>query len=143
MRANLMTSLIGGLTMFALPVTVAAASALDDALAGGGQRLTAEEIAERLTGKTATFVSSANGDKFLVYYGHNNEAASVKIGGTTANSGFHAITDRHQVCIGWDGSDLPRLRCLDIVLIDDVMHKFKADGSLSGQIVELADGNTI
>ena len=71
-----------------------------------------------------------------------NEAMSRKTDSDKVSTGFHAVTDHDHICIGWDGSDLPRLRCLEVLVIDGVMHKFKADGSLSGRITELADGNT-
>ena len=51
------------------------------------------------------------------------------------------MTDRDQVCLGWEGRDLPKLRCMDVVEIDGVLHKYKTDGSLSGRIIDFADGN--
>lgn len=130
------------LAMMALSTAAKAETDLERALASGAKQMTSSEIAERLTGKTVTFVSAENGAKFLVYYGANNEAASSKVGGDWSATGFHAVTDRDQICLGWKGSDLPKLRCLEVLLIDGVMHKFKADGSLSGKITDFADGNT-
>lgn len=119
-----------------------AGSEIEDALEAGAIRLSAEEIATRLTGKTVTFVSAKSGDRYLVYYGADNETAGRKVGAEAVLTGFHAVTDRDQICLGWQGPDLPRLRCLDVLLIDGTMHKFKADGSLSGHISEIADGDT-
>lgn len=130
------------LAALTLSTSAQAGSAYEDALKNGAKQLTAEELAQRLTGKTVTFVAAGSGDQYLVYYGEGNEAASRKVGGDASSAGFHAFTDRNQVCIGWEGRDLPRLRCVDVLLIDDKMHKFKADGSLSGHIINAVDGNT-
>jgi hypothetical protein len=135
--------LVAAFTIVGLASSAQAGSDMEDAIANGGKKLTGPEIADRLKGKTVTFVSSKTGDKYLVFYGEKNEAASRKVGGSGSNSGFHAITDRDQVCLGWEGRDLPRLRCMDVVLVDGVMHKYKADGSLSGHIAEVADGNGV
>ena len=135
--------LVSALALAGLAASAQAGSDLEAALAKGGKKLTGPELADRLKGKTVTFVSSATGDKYLVFYGEMNQAASRKVGGSASVSGFHAITDRDQVCLGWEGSDLPKLRCVDVVLIDGVMHKYKPDGSLSGHISEVADGNAV
>lgn len=142
MTTRAMTCLMAGLAMVGLMGVAHAGSELEDALAAGGQRLTADELFDRLSGKTVTFVSAGTGDEFLVFYGADNEGASRKVGSDAVSHGFQAITDRDQVCLGWDGRDLPRLRCMDVLLIDGVMHKFKADGSLSGRIIAITDGNT-
>jgi hypothetical protein len=132
-----------GLALISLTSGAYAGSDLDDAIKAGAKRLMADEIAERLTGKTVTFVSAKTGDKFLVFYGEANDAASKKVGGEGTNVGFYAVTDRDQVCLGWEGRDLPKLRCMDVVEIDGVLHKYKADGSLSGRIIDFADGNQV
>lgn len=142
MTAKTLICLLAGALLAGLASPAHAGSDLEKALAAGGKRLTGEEIAERLTGKTVTFVSEKTGDKFLVFYGVGNETAGRKVGSDTAMTGFHAVTDRDHICLGWQGRGLPRLRCVDVLLIDGVLHKFKADGSLSGRIIELADGNT-
>ena len=36
-----------------------------------------------------------------------------------------------------------RLRCVNVVLIGGVMHKFELDGSLRGRIIEEVNGNII
>ena len=142
MIAKRLIGLMSGAALATLASAAHAGSELEEALAAGAERLTSEQIAERLTGKTVTFVSAKSGDRFLVYYGNDNETAGRKVGSDKTGTGFHAVTDRDQVCLGWEGRDLPRLRCMDVLLIDGVMHKYKADGSLSGRIIELADGNT-
>ena len=137
-------TLIGLATALALAGLTTAAQAeteLEKALANGATRMTSDQIAERFTGKTVTFVSHKTGDKFHVYYGKDNDIAGGKIGGDKSNVGFHAVNDRNQMCLGWVGRDLPRVRCMDVLLIDGVVHKFRADGGLSGKIIEFADGN--
>lgn len=142
MTATRLTGLVAGLAMAGLATAAQAGSDLDKALDAGAERLTSDEIAERFIGKTAIFVADKTGDRYLVYYGENNELAGGEAGGDTSNVGFQAVNDRDQMCLGWEGRDLPRMRCLDVLLIDGVVHKFKADGSLSGRIVEFAEGNT-
>lgn len=142
MTAAKLTALAAGLVMAGLATAAQAGSDLEKALAAGAERLTSDQIAERFVGKTATFVADKTGDRYLIYYGENNELVGGKAGGDTSNVGFQAVNDRDQMCLGWEGRDLPRLRCLDVLLIDGVVHKFKSDGSLMGRIVEFAEGNT-
>ena len=142
MIAKTMIGLVAGMSMLGIATGAQAGSDIEKALEAGATRLTSDEIAERLTGKTVTFVSAKTGDKYLVFYGEDNKTAGRKIGGDKTNVGFHAVSDRDQICLGWEGSDLPRLRCMDVLLIDGKMHKFKADGSLSGHISETTEGNT-
>ena len=142
MTGKTLMGLVAGITMLGLASGAQADSDIQKALEAGATALTSDEIAERLTGKTVTFISAKTGDNFLVYYGENNSTAGRKVGSDKTKVGFHAVNDRDQICLGWEGRDLPRLRCMDVLLIDGKMHKFKADGSLSGHISETADGNT-
>ena len=142
MSGRTLIGLVASVVLLGVAPSAQAGSEIEDALDAGAIRLSAEEISKRVTGKTVTFVSAKTGDSFLVYYGANNETAGRKIGSEGMLTGFHAVTDRDQICLGWQGRDLPRLRCMDVLLIDGKMHKFKADGSLSGHISETADGNT-
>ena len=135
--------LLAGLAMTGLVTTAFAASDLDKAINAGAKRLTGEEIAGRLTGKTATFVTAGGDKTFLIFYGEDNKVVGSKVGGGWSDSGFQAITDGDKICLGWKGSDLPKLRCFDVLLIDGELHKFKPDGSRSGQVTDLSDGNTI
>jgi hypothetical protein len=141
MTGKTLIALVTWIAMLGLSTGAQAGADIEKALKAGATRLTSDEIAERFTGKTVTFVSAKTGDKYLVFYGENNEAAVRKVGGDKTKVGFHAVNDRDQICLGWEGSDLPRLRCMDVLLIDGKMHKFKADGSLSGYISDIADGN--
>lgn len=142
MISRLLTGMLAGLAMTGLATVAQADSDLENALKAGAKRLTADEIAERLTGKTVTFAPAKSTARILVYYGTGNQTAVRKIGTSGVTAGFHAVTDRNQMCLGLEGKDLPRLRCWDVLLIDGVITKFKADGSLYGRIMEIADGNT-
>ena len=142
MTAKTLIGIVTALSIGGLATGAYAGSDLEKALENGAARLTSDQIAERFIGKTVTFVSAKSGNKYLVYYGPNNELAGGKVGGDTSNTGLSAVNDRGQMCLGWEGRDLPRLRCMDVLLIDGVVHKFRADGSLSGRIVEYAEGNT-
>lgn len=127
---------LSGLAIACLATAAQADTELEMALAEGAKRLTSDELAERLTGKTVTFISVKGGASSFVYYGEGNE-----LGGAN-RAGFYAFNDRDQVCLGWEGRDLPRLRCVDVLLIDGKMHKFGPDGALRGHISETAEGNT-
>lgn len=141
MTGKTLFALVAGIIILGLATGAQADSDLEKALKAGATRLTSDEIAERLTKQTVTFVSAKTGDKFLVYYGEDNKTVGRKVGTETTKVGFHAVTDRDQICLGWESSDLPRLRCMDVLLIEGVVHKFRADGSLSGKITEYAEGN--
>jgi hypothetical protein len=140
MTPKILTGSLAGLILAGVAGTAQAGSDLEKALANGATRLSSDEISERFKGKTVTFVSDKTGAKYLVYYGPGNELAGGKMGGDTSNTGFQAVNDRDQMCLGWEGRDLPRMRCMDVVLIDGVVHKFRADGNLSGQIVAFETG---
>lgn len=87
-------------------------------------------------------MAHGSGDKFLLYYSPDNQIIGGRVDSQERNKGFMAVNDRDQICLGWEGSDLPRIRCVDIVLMDGVVHKFRADGSLSGKVIRFDDGNS-
>ncbi len=118
-------------------------TAKEKALNAGAQKLTAKDIAERFAGKTVTFVSASGDKKFLVYYSEDNDIAGKMIGGTWSDTGFYGIADNNTICLSWNGSDKPRLRCFHVLLVDGVVKKFKADGSLSGSVVKFEDGKIL
>lgn len=143
MRAKtLMLGVLIGLAVIQWAAAARAGSDLDEALAKGAERLAADEIARRLAGKTVTFVSAAGEKKFLIYYGEGNEAAGKMIGGDWADTGFYGVADNDTICLSWTNSDKPRLRCIHVLLVDGVMQKFQADGSLGGAIVKVEDGKS-
>ncbi len=118
-------------------------TAKEKALSAGAQQLTANEIAERFAGKTVTFVSASGDKKFLIYYSEDNDIAGKMIGGNWSDTGFYGIADNNTICLSWINRDKPRLRCMHVLLVDGVVQKFKADGSLSGSIVAFEDGKIL
>jgi len=119
------------------PVT--AGSEMQTALDAGARKLTSQQIADRFIGRTASFVPAKGGGPVSVYYGADNSLAGSKEG--WSGSGFQAVNDRDQICLGWKGPDLPAIRCLDVLLIDDELHKFNAEGTRTGHIVAFTEGN--
>ena len=143
---NLKATLIGTLAFVALAASsfgAAAESAKEKVLKDGAKQLTSDEIAERFAGKTVTFVSASGDKKFLIYYSRDNDIAGKMIGGNWSDTGFYGIADNNTICLSWNGSDKPRLRCFHVLLVDGVVKKFKADGSLSGSIVKYEDGKIL
>lgn len=143
MTQRTMTSALAALALLATTAVADADSAFQAAMANGGQRLDADAIAERIAGKTVTFRSADGAKTFLVYYGEGNEAAGRLLGGEWSDTGLYAITDADTICLSWAKSDRPRMRCMHVVLIDGKLHKFGADGSLSGTISAVEEGNIL
>ena len=138
--------LIASAAILALAVSSFAAAAGSDreaALAKGAKQLTAEEIAERFAGKTLTFASASGDKRFQIYYSRGNEAVGKKIGGGWSDSGFYAVADNDTICLSWANRDKPRMRCMHVLLVNGVLQKFKADGSLSGSIEKLEEGKIL
>lgn len=133
--------LAGALAMTVLSAVSAAASEMEDALAKGAVRLTAEQISERLADKTVTFENATSGAKALVYYDGSNGIRLKPLGSNKMLKGFYATDLADHVCFGVYGNAPMRLRCVHVLLIDGVMHKFELDGSLRGRIIDQTDGN--
>ena len=145
---NVKMALIGTLAFFVLAassfgVSANWVSAKEKALNAGAQQLTSDEIAERFAGKTVTFVSATGDKKFLIYYSKDNDISGKLIGGNWSDTGFYGIADNNTICLSWNGSDKPKLRCMHVLLVDGVVKKFTADGSLSGWIVKFEDGKIL
>lgn len=143
---NVKATLIGMLAFVLLAVSsfgAAAETAREKALSAGAKQLSADEIAERFAGKTVTFESATGNKRVLVYYSEGNEVAGKLIGGDWSDTGFYGVADNDTICLSWDNRDKPRLRCLHVLLVDGVVKKFKADGSLSGSIVKFEDGKIL
>lgn len=131
-----------GLTIAASLSTAAAAeTALEAAIASGAKQMTADEIVERLAGKTVTFEFASTGDRALIYYDGGNGMLISPVGSDKTIEGFYAASVADHVCFGVKGDAPMRLRCVDVLLIDDMMHKFELDGSLRGRVVEEVEGN--
>ncbi|CUK01997.1 hypothetical protein RUE5091_02320 [Ruegeria denitrificans] len=130
------------LALTALSAPALAETQLENALANGAHRLTAEEVSIRLADKTVTFENANTGAKALVYYDGSN-GTKLKLEDGTLLDGFYAFDLADHVCVGVYGDAPMRLRCVHVVLIDGVMHKFELDGSLRGRIIEEVSGNII
>lgn len=120
-----------------------AETAMEQALAKGGKALTADEIGERLADKTVTFAPAGSDDRFLVYYDGGNGFRMKKVGSDKVAEGFYAVSVADHLCLGMSGGAPMRLRCVNVLLIDGLMHKFELDGSLRGHVIEEADGNNV
>lgn len=143
---TLKTTIVGtfaALTLMASSGLATAGSALEQALADGAKRLTAEQIAERFVGKTGTWVSASGDRKMLIYYGKDNDLHATPVGGDGKATGYYGITNTDRICVSWEGRDEGRLRCLDVLLVDGTVTKFNADGSLNGTYAEFAEGNAV
>lgn len=130
------------LALTALSTPALAETQLENALANGAHRLTAEEVSIRLADKTVTFENANTGAKALVYYDGSN-GTKLKLADGTMLEGFYAFDLADHVCVGVYSDEPMRLRCVHVILIDGVMHKFELDGSLRGRIIEEVSGNVI
>jgi hypothetical protein len=132
---------VGALVAVGLSTPAIADTAMEEALAAGAERMTADEIAERLAGKTVTFELAATGDRFLIYYDGANGILMRKAGSEVVIEGFYATSVADHVCLGAGGDEPIRLRCMNVLLIDGEMHKFELDGAFRGRVVDEVDGN--
>lgn len=138
---KLLPALSGILVSAGLATAAVAESDMERALTNGAKTMTADEIAERLAGKTVTFERASTGDKVLVYYDKANGMLIKKVGSDDVFEGFYAVSLANHVCFGAKGNKPIRLRCVNVLLINDLMHKFELDGSLRGRVVKEIEGN--
>lgn len=116
-----------------------AETARDKAIEAGATQLGSDEIAERFSGKTVTFVLPDE-KAFLVHYGPDNTASGSMVGGNWSDTGYWAVTNADSICLSWSQSDEGRLRCFDVLVLDGVARKFNPDGSLAGDLEKFEDG---
>ena len=140
---KVLRTLFGAIVIGCLSAMPAGASALEDALTNGATRLAAEEISNRLADRTVTFENLNTGAKVLVYYDGENGTILKPIGSDQTLTGFYATDLSDHICVGVHGDAPMRLRCVSVLLIEGVMHKFELDGSLRGRIIEEVSGNVI
>lgn len=131
----------GAIMAAGLATAAAAETDMEAALADGAVKMTGDEIAERLAGKTVTFENAASGAKVLVYYDGGNGAILRPVGSDKAIEGFYAVDLADHVCLGISSDAPMRLRCMHVLQIDGMMHKFELDGSLRGRVIEAVQGN--
>ena len=100
--------------------------------------MSAEEIADLIVGKTVTAMSGEK--KFLFHYSDDNVLSGKMVGGNWSGSGYYGITDDNRVCISMS-KDKGRLRCMTLLKRDDVVRKYRVDGSMSYELLEFQEGN--
>jgi len=105
-----------------------AGTALETAVANGGEVLDADSIAELIIGKAVT---AKSGDKtFRFYYDPSNVVHGELTNGGWQGSGAFAITDNGQVCVSM-AADKGRYRCLTLVRTYNGVQKFNIDGKMT------------
>ncbi|MCH4562518.1 hypothetical protein MKP05_05130 [Halomonas sp. EGI 63088] len=142
---NIKISLIGipaFVVLASTSLSAAAGTDMEEALNNGAQQLTADEIAERVAGKTVTYLLPDK-KEVQVHYGAENAASGRMVGGDWSDTGYYGITNSDRICISWSESDEGRLRCFSVLVVDDVVKKFHPDGRFAMEAVEFEDGNIL
>jgi hypothetical protein len=143
---NVKATLIGTLAFVLLAASsfgAAAETAKEKALGDGAKQLTSNEIAERLVGRTGTWVSPSGDKKVRIYYGRNNDLHGKLVGGDWSGTGYYGVANDDSICISWEGSDKGRLRCFEVLIDDGVIKKFNVDGGLNGSYENFEDGKIL
>ena len=122
-----------------LTSTALAGSELDTALANGGSRLTADQIAAKIVGKTVT--ASLGEKRFLFHYSENNLLSGQLIDGNWSDAGYYGITDDDRVCLSMS-KDKGRLRCLTLVELSGIIRKYNSAGKATFTMLEFRNGKT-
>lgn len=113
---------------------VVAQTDLEAALATGGEKLKADQIAELLIGNRVT---AKSGEKtFRFYYDPGNIVSGELTNGGWKGSGAFAITDTDQVCVSM-AADNGRYRCLTVVRDGDLVQKFNVNGKKTFELLEI------
>lgn len=142
---NIKMSLVGIPAFVVLASTsfsAAAGTDMEEALNNGAQQLTADEIAERVAGKTVTYILPDERE-VQVHYDADNAASGRMVGGDWSDTGYYGITNDDRICISWSESDEGRLRCFSVLVVNDVVKKFHPDGSFAMEAVKFEDGNIL
>lgn len=109
-----------------------AGTELETAMETGGERLTADQIAELLVGNTVT---AKSGDKMFHFYYHpDNVLSGELVNGGWKGTGAFAITDSDQVCVSM-AADKGRYRCLTVVRSGEAIQKFNAEGKMTFELL--------
>lgn len=120
----------------------AAGTELEEALAGGAKKLSADEIAERFVGKTGTWTSPSGDKTIRIHYGEDNDLTGKMVGADWSGTGYYGIANIDKICVSWEPKDQGRLRCLDVLVVDGTVKKFNADGSLNGSYANFEPGKS-
>jgi hypothetical protein len=139
MTARLITIATAAIALSLTAPAAIAGTEQEAALAAGATQLSADEIAERIVGKT---VRAALGEKrFLFYYSADNVLSGQLVGGGWSDNGYYGITDDNRVCLSMT-KDKGRLRCLTLLEQDGKIRKYRTDRSASFEMLEFNDGKT-
>ena len=139
---NKLAALAGILAITGVAVSsagAAAETAREKAIEAGASQLSADQIADRIVGKTVT---AAAGDKrFLFHYSADNVLSGMLIGGGWSDTGYYGITDDNRVCLSMS-QDKGRLRCLTLLEQNGAVKKYRTDGKMSFELLEYNEGKT-
>lgn len=127
-------ALIFAAAMTCISSVVIAQTELEAALATGGEKLDADQIAELLVGNNVTAKSGKK--MFRFYYDPTNVLSGELTNGGWKGSGAFAITDTDQVCVSM-AADNGRYRCLTVVRDGDLVQKFNADGQKTFELLKV------
>lgn len=137
---NTKASLAGALAFVALAAWSAGAAAETAqamAIKAGATQLTADEIADRIVGKTVTAVSGKK--RFLFHYSRDNVLSGKLIGGKWSDTGYYGITDDNRVCLSMS-RDKGRLRCLTLLDQGGAVSKYNVAGKMIFELLKFQDG---
>jgi len=137
---SIRTALIGAVALALLAVSpggAAAETALEQAVAAGAKKLTADEIANLIVGKTVTAKSGEK--RFLFHYSAGNVLSGRLIGGKWSDTGYYGITDDDRVCLSIS-KDKGRLRCLTLLAMDGAVRKYNVAGDMTFELLSFEDG---
>lgn len=139
---NVKAIMVGTLAFVLLAASSFGAAAQTDeqiALNTGAQKLTADEIAELLVGRTVT---AKSGEKnFLFHYSEDNVLSGKLIDGDWSDAGYYGITDEDQVCLSMS-KDKGRLRCVTLLELGGTVRKYDAKGNMTFELLKFQDGKT-
>lgn len=138
---SIKASLIGALTFAVLSIpaiNAVAGTEQEEAINSGAERLTSEEIADLLVGKTVTAKSGEK--KFYFYYSEDNVLSGKLIGGDWSDTGYYGITDDDRVCVSIT-KDKGRLRCLTVLRMGSSVRKYNVNGKMTFELLEFREGN--
>ena len=139
MTIKMMTGLVVGVIMLVFATAAQAGSDLKAALKSGAVRLTSEQIAKQIVGKTVTVALGKK--RFLFHYSKDNVLSGRLIGGNWSDSGYYGITDDNRVCLSMT-KDKGRLRCMTLLKQNGTIRKYNTAGKATFTLLEFSNGKT-
>jgi hypothetical protein len=131
---------IGAMAFAVLAVSsvgAAAETAREKVVNAGATKVTSEEIADLIVGKTVTAVSGKK--RFLFHYSADNVLSGKLIGGGWSDTGYYGITDDDRVCLSVS-KDKGRLRCLTLLRLNGTVRKYNANGDMTFELLDFRQG---